>query len=126
MITLLSTGSGRSNLQRQARIHRRQCRRRFYRLRRKVRGAVRVQRESAVINYLSAKRFPPESKEALILRLLARSAMQRRKKLQTVLNHLSDTTRVQPRGWLFDWRCFYVSYSPRPWLLLWLKHYKNQ
>src|SRR5690349_18127844 len=103
MITLLSTGSRRCNLQAQVRIHRRQFRRRFYRLRRKVRRAARVQRESAMINYLSAKRFPPKSKEALILRLLARSALKRRKKLETVLNHLSDTMRVQPRGWLFDW-----------------------
>jgi hypothetical protein len=122
MITLLSAASERSNLGTQARIHRRQFRRRFYRLRRKVRRAVRVQRETAVINYLSAKRFPPTSEEALILRLLARSAMQRRKKLETVLNHLLDNSKVRPRKWLFDCRCFYASYAPRFWLLLWLKH----
>jgi hypothetical protein len=126
MITSLSAASGRSNLRTQVRIHRRQLRRRFYRLRRKVRGAVRVQRESAVINYLSAKRFPPESKEALILRLLARNAMKRGKKLEIVLNHLFDNTKVRPRKWLFDCRRLYVSYAPRLWLLLWLKHHKDK
>ena|ERR1700757_265750 len=126
MITLLSAASERSNLRTRARIHRRQIRRKFYRLRRKVRRAVRVQRESAMINYLSAKRFPPTSEEALILRLLAHSAVQRRKKLEIVLSHLFDNTKVRPRKWLFDCRRFYVSYAPGFWLLLWLKHHKDK
>jgi hypothetical protein len=126
MTSWLSTGCGRNNLRMQVEIHRRQLSRRFHRLRRKVRCAIQAQRESAVISYLSARRFPRRSKEALILRLLAKSHMQRRKKLEIVLSRLSGTTRVKPRKWMLDWRCFYVLHAPRLWLLLWLKHQKDR
>jgi hypothetical protein len=42
-----------------------------------------------------AKRFPPKSKEALIRRLLAQTAVRRMKKLESVLNHSAETTKPQ-------------------------------
>jgi len=125
VITLLSVGAGRSDLRVEARIHRRKLRRRLRRIRQTLRRRVRVQREDAIISYLSAKRFPPKSKEALILRLLSQTSVHRMKKLESVLNHRSETTRRKPRRWLLNWRCFYVSRIPRWWLLLWLKHHKD-
>jgi hypothetical protein len=86
---------------------------------------LRVQREDAIILYLSAKRFPAKSKEALILRLLTQTAVRRMRKLEMVFNYLSDITTPQPTGWLFGWRCFYASHAPRYWLLLWLRHHKD-
>ena len=125
MITLFSAGARRSDLRRQAQIRRHQLRRRLHRIRHEVRCAIRTQREEAIISYLSARWFPLKSKEALILRLLAQTAMHRVKKLETMLSHLSDTTRPQPRRWLFDWRYLYVSYAPRYWLLRWHKYHKD-
>jgi|AmaraimetP72IA01_FD_contig_31_5822276_length_606_multi_12_in_0_out_0_2 hypothetical protein len=125
MITSISLGSERCNLLSQAFIHRRALRRRALRLRRRVRRAVRMQRESAVVTYLCAKRFPSNSKEAVILRLIAGAAMRRRKKLETLLSYLSNTTSVQRRRWLFGWKCLCASYAPRISLLIWLKHHKD-
>jgi hypothetical protein len=106
MITLLSVDAGRSNLRTQARIHRRELRRRLRRIHQRLRQRIRIQREDAIISYLSARRFPPKSKEALILRMLAQTAVHRMKKLESVLNHSAETTKPQPRRWLLDWRCF--------------------
>ena len=125
MITPISLGAERCDLGTQADVRRRALRHRVRRLRQQVRRAIRVQRENAVINYLSAKRFPPESKEARILRLLAQSDVRRLQKLGAVLNRLSETSRNQPRSWLFDWRCFCVACAPRLLLRLWLKHHRN-
>src|SRR5690242_6694914 len=100
MIPLISLGSGRCNLFDQAFIHPRALRRRALRLTRQARRAIRVQRESAVVNYLCARRFPLKSKEAMILRLLAQSAMHRRKRLERVLSCLRNTRNVQPGVWL--------------------------
>src|ERR1700730_13553011 len=112
MIALPSVGAGPSNLRTQGSIQRQKLRRRLRRIRQTLRRRIRIQREDAIITYLSATRFPPKSKEALILRLLAQTAVHRMKKLESVLSHLSETTRPHPRRWLLDWRCFYVLYLP--------------
>jgi hypothetical protein len=90
-----------------------------------MRCAIRKQRESAVVSYLCARRFPLKSKEAVIMRLLARTARNRMKKLQTMLEHLRAADAPRPVRWLFVWRRLYISFAPRPWLLLWLKHHKD-
>src|ERR1700736_5845279 len=119
MITVISLGTDRNDPRSRARIRRRALHRRVRRLRQQMRCAIRIQREDAIINYLSARRFPPRSKEALILRLLAQTAVRRVKKLEALLSRLSTTPKYKPKRWLFDWRRFYVVYAPRSWLLLW-------
>ena len=125
MITPISLGAERCDLGTRAEVRRRAVRHRVRRLRQQVRRAIRVQRENALINYLSAKRFPRESKEAQILVLLAQNDAHRLKKLEKVLNRLSETSGTQPRSWLFDWKCFCVAYAPRLLLLRWLQHHRN-
>lgn len=123
MITPLSVGARRGDLRTQTWIHQRELHRRLTRIQRKACRAFRARREDAIVLYLSARRFPAKSNEALILRLLAQTAVRRMKKLETVLKYLSDIDRPHPRGWLFVWRCFYASHAPRYWLLLWLRHH---
>ena len=125
MIIPISLGSQYRDLQDEVRIRRRALRRRSRKLRWQVRRAIRAQRENAVINYLSAKRFPSTSKEARILRLLAQSNVQRLKRLEEVLDHSPDADHTQRRRLSFDWRCFCVAHAPRLVLLLWLKHHKD-
>jgi hypothetical protein len=125
MITPISLGAEHSDIGNQARIRRRALDRRVRRLRQQMRCAIRIQREDAIISYLSARRFPPRSKEALILRLLAQTALHRTRKLEALLSRLSATPNYKTKRWLFDWRRFYVSYAPRSWLLLWHKRHNG-
>lgn len=126
MITPVSAATERCNIKNHVRIRQRKLRRRVCRIRQTRRRRIRIQRESAIISYLSARRFPSNSKEALILRLLAQTSIHRVKRLESVLNHRSETSRKQPRKWLLDWKCFCALHVPRPWLLLWLRHYRNR
>ena len=126
MFTALSANAGRSDLAEQKRLHLEKLRARLRRLRRHTRHAAIVQRENALIYHLLAGRFAPDSPHGLLLRMLARSAMRRMSKLETVLHELPGaTTSHLPRRRLFAWKCWYVRNAPRKWALLRLKHQKD-
>jgi hypothetical protein len=123
MFTALSANTSRSDLAEQKRLHREKLRARIRRLRRRLRHAASVQREKALIYRLLAGRFPLDSPHRFLLRLLARSAVRRMRKLEDVLRDFRETTTSRlPRRWSFAWKCWYVRNAPRKWALLRLKH----
>ena len=89
MFTAFSVDTRRSDLAEQKRLHQEQLRTRLRRLRRRVRHAASVQRERALIYRLLAGRFALDSPHHLLLRMLARSAMRRMRRLEALLHELS-------------------------------------
>jgi len=85
MFTAFSAHTRRSDLAEHKRLHQEQLRTRLRRLRRRVRHAASVQRERALIYRLLAGRFALDSPHHLLLRMLARSAMRRMRRLEAVL-----------------------------------------
>ena len=127
MFTAFSVDMRRSDLAEQKRLHQEQLRTRLRRLRRRVRHAASVQRERALIYRLLAGRFAPDSPHHLLLRMLARSAMRRMRRLEALLHELSGTTTSGlPRRWLFAWKYWYAQHAPRKWTLLQLKYQKSE
>jgi hypothetical protein len=127
MFTAFSVDTWRSDLAEQKRLHQEQLRTRLRRLRRRVRHAASVQRERALIYRLLAGRFALDSPHHLLLRMLARSAMRRMRRLEAVLHELSGTaTSGLPRRWLFAWKYWYARQAPRKWALLQLKYQKSE
>ena len=117
----------RSDLAEEKRLHQEQLRTRLRRLRRRVRHAASVQRERALIYRLLAGRFALDSPHHLLLRMLARSAMRRMRRLEALLHELSGTATsgLPPRRWLFAWKYWYARQAPRKWTLLQLKYQKE-
>ena len=125
MFTVFSVGTRRSDLAEQKRLHQEQLRTRLRRLRRRVRQAASVQRERALMYRLLSGRFALDSPH-LLLRMLARSAMRRMRRLEAVLHELSGTaTSGLPRRWLFAWKYWCARQAPRKWTLLQLKYHKE-
>jgi hypothetical protein len=91
MFTAFSVDTRRSDLAEQKRLHQEQLRTRLRRLRRRVRHAASVQRERALLYRLLAGRFALDSPHHLLLRMLARSAMRRMRRLEALLQELSGT-----------------------------------
>ena len=85
-------------------------------LRRKINYLIHTERENAIIYRLLATRFPPDSNEALSLRLLGRSAMRRVQRLKGPLAELDEIWRPAPRTWGFYVRRLRALYTPRRWL----------
>jgi hypothetical protein len=126
MFTALSTNTWRSDLAEQKRFHQKKLRTRLRHLRRQVRQAAIVQHEQALIYGLLARRFALDSPHRLLLRMLARSAVRRMRRLEAMLHELPGaTTPPLPRRWLFAWKCWYARNAPRRWALLRLKHQKD-
>ena len=94
MFTAFSVGRRRGDLAEQKRLHQEQLRMRLRRLRRRVRYATSVRRERALIYRLLAGRFALDSPHHLLLRMLARSAMRRMRRLEALLKELSGTADV--------------------------------
>ena len=127
MFTAFSADTRRSNLAEQKHLHQEQLRTRLRRLRGRVRHAASVQRQRALIYRLLAGRFALDSPHHLLLRMLARSAMRRMRRLEALLHELSGTTTSGlPRRWLFAWKYWYVRQAPRKWALLQLKYQKSR
>jgi hypothetical protein len=127
MFTAFSVDTRRSDLAEQKRLHQEQLRTRLRRLRRRVRHAASVQRERALIYRLLAGRFALDSPHHLLLRMLARSAMRRMRRLEALLHELSGTaTSGLPRRWLFAWKYWYARQAPRKWALLLLTYQKSE
>ena len=125
-ITAFSVDTRQSDLGEQKRLHHEQLRTTLRRLRRRVRHAASVQRERALIYPLLAGRFTPDSPHHLLLRMLARSAMHRMRRLEALLYELSGTATLGlPRRWLFAWKYWYARQAPRKWTLLLLKYQKR-
>lgn len=126
MLTAFSVDTWRSDLSEEKRLHQGQLRTRLRRLRRRVRHAASVQRERALIYRLLAGRYAPDSPHHLLLRMLARNAMRRMRRLEASLHELSGTaTSALPRRWLFAWKYWYARQAPRKWTLLQLKYQKE-
>jgi hypothetical protein len=123
MFTALSLDTRHSDLGEQKRLHREKLRTRVRRLRRRVRDAANAQREQALIYRLLARRFAIDSPHRLLLRMLARSAVRRMRRLEAVLHELrgARTSRLL-RRWLFAWKCWYARNAPRKWALSRLTH----
>src|SRR4029453_10211914 len=118
MFTAFSVDRRRSDLAEQKRLHQEQLRTRLRRLRRRVRHAASVQRERALLYRLLAGRFALDSPHHLLLRMLARSAMRRMRRLEALLHELSGTaTTGLPRRPLFAWKYWYAQQAPRKWTL---------
>src|SRR6201999_127296 len=114
-----SVDTRQSDLVEQKRLHQEQLLPTLRRLRRRVRHAASVQRERALIYRLLAGRFALDSPHHLLLRMLARSAMRRTRRLEALLQELSGTaTSGLPRRWLFAWKYWYARQAPRKWVLL--------
>jgi hypothetical protein len=123
MFTALSPNTRRSDLGEQQRLYQKKLRTRLRRLRRRARHAAILQREQALIYRLLAGRFAVDSPHCLLLRMLARGALRRMRRLEAVLHDLHGaTTSRLPRRWLFGWKCWYARNAPRKWALLRLKH----
>ena len=123
MFTALSVNTRASDLGEQKRLHQEKLRRRLRRLRRRVRNAATAQREQALIYRLLARRFAVNSPHRLLLRMLARSAVRRMRRLEAVLHELRGVTRSQLlRRWLFAWNYWYARHAPRKWALSRLTH----
>jgi hypothetical protein len=102
MFTAFSADTRWSDLAEQKRLHQEQLLPTLRRLRPRVRHAASVQRERALIYRLLAGRFALDSPHHLLLRMLARSAMRRMRRLEALLQELSGTaTSGLPRRWLF-------------------------
>ena len=127
MFTAFSVDTWRSDLAEQKRLHQEQLRTRLRRLRRRVGHAASVQRERALLYRLLAGRFALDSPHHLLLRMLARSAMRRMRRLEALLHELSGiaTSGLPPRRWLFAWKYWYARQAPRKWTLLQLKYQKE-
>ena len=109
MFTAFLADTRRSDLTEQKHLHQEQLRTRLRRLRRRVRRAASVQRERALIYRLLAGRYAPDSAHHLLLRMLARNAMRRMRRLEALLDELSGPARSGlPRRWLFAWRYWYA------------------
>ena len=79
-----------------------------------------------LIYRLLAGRFALDSPHHLLLRMLARSAMRRMRRLEDLLHELSGTaTSGLPRRWLFAWKYWYARQAPRKWTLLQFTHQKE-
>jgi hypothetical protein len=126
MFTALSLDTRHSDLAEQKRLHLKKLRARLRRLRRHARHAAIVQREKALIYRLLASRFPFDSPDRFLLRMLAQSSVRRMRRLETVLHELSGATTPRlPRRRLLAWKCWYARNAPRKWALLPLKHQKD-
>jgi hypothetical protein len=127
MFTVFSVDTRWSDLTEQKRLHQEQLRTRLRRLRRRVRHAASVQRERALIYRLLSGRFALDSPHHLLLRMLARSAMRRMRRLEALLQELSGTaTSGLPRRWLFAWKYWCARQAPPKWTLLQLKYQKSE
>jgi len=127
MFTAFSIDTWRSDLAEQKRLHQEQLRTAVRRLRRRVRDAASVQRERALLCRLLAGRFALDSPHHLLLRMLARSAMRRMRRLEALLYEFSGTpTSGLPRRWLFAWKYWCARQAPRKWTLLQLKYQKER
>ena len=127
MFTAFSANTRQSDLAEQKRLHQEKLCTRLRRLRWRVYHAAGVEREKALIYRLLAARFAPDSPHRLLLRMLARSAMRRMRKLEALLHDdlPGTTTSRRPRRWLCAWKCLYARNAPRKWALLRLKHQKD-
>jgi len=126
MFTAFLADTRWSDLTEQKHLHQEQLRTRLRRLRRRVRHAASVQRERALIYRLLAGRFALDSPHHLLLRMLARSAMRRMRRLDALLHELSGTTTsAQPRRWLFAWKYWCARQAPPKWTLLQLRYEKG-
>jgi hypothetical protein len=94
-------------------------------LKRKINRAIRKERDNAVVLRVLARRFPSDSNEASVIRLLCRRAMRRVKRLKDVLAEFHAIWHPPPRTWLFYARYLGMLYAPRRWLYCRLKM-KNQ
>jgi hypothetical protein len=122
MFTALSANTRQRDLAEQKRLHRQELRTRLRRLRRHARHAAIVQREKALIYRLLVRRFPPNSLHAVLLRLLARNALRRMRKLDALFYQLPGTaTSRLARRPRFAWKYWYARHAPRKWALLRLK-----
>ena len=123
MFTPLPVDTSRCDLAEQKRVHKEKVRSRLRQLRRRVRHVAAAQRENALIYRVLAGRFAVDSPHRLLLRMLARSAMRRMRKLEGLLHELRGATKSRlPRRWLFAWKCSYARNAPRKWAVLRLKH----
>ena len=95
MFTAFSADTWRSDLAEQKHLHQEQLRTRLRRLRRRVRYAASVQRERALIYRLLSGRFALDSPHHLLLRMLARSAMRRMRRLEALLHELSGDSNIR-------------------------------
>ena len=126
MFTAFSADTRRSDLAEQKRLRQEQLRTTLRLLRRRVRHATSAQRERALIYRLLAGRFALDSPQHLFLRMLARSAMRRMRRLEALLHELSGTaTSGLPRRWLFAWKYWYARQAPRKRTLLQLTHQRE-
>jgi hypothetical protein len=123
MFTPLSVNTRGGDPAEQKRLYQEKLRTRLRRLRRHARNAAIVQREKALIYRLLARRFPPNSAHAVLLRLLARSASHQLRKFKGHLRRLSgDTMASLPRRRFLAWKYWYARNAPRKWALLRLKN----
>jgi hypothetical protein len=118
MFTALSPNARRSDLGRQKIARRQRVRKGLRLLKRRINRAVRNERENAVIYRLLARRFPSDSDEASLLRLLGRSALRRVKRLKGLLAEFHAMSRPLQRTWRFYGRRLHALYAPRRWALL--------
>lgn len=123
MFTALSVNTRGSDLAEQKRLQLEKLRTRLRRLRRHARHAAIVQREKALIYRLLAGRYAVDSPHRLLLRMLARSATHRMRKLEASLHELpgTATSRLATRR-CSAWKYWYARHAPRKWALLRLKH----
>ena len=82
-------------------------------LRRKINYVIHTERENAIIYRLLATRFPSDSNEVSLFRLLSRRAMRRVQRLKGPLAELDEIWRPAPRTWAFYVRRLRVLYTPR-------------
>jgi hypothetical protein len=82
-------------------------------LKRKINRVIRKERENAIIYRVLARRFPSESNEASVLRLLRRRATRRVKRLKDVLTELHEIWLPAPSRWYFYVRRLRALYVPR-------------
>ena len=126
MFSIISSNAGRNDLNERKRLAKQKLRARLRRLRRRVRHAVSVEREKALIYRLLARRFGPDTPHRLLLRLLAQSEMRRMRRLERLLHDLPGTSAIRlRRRWLVAWKCWCVRHVPRKWAVLRLKHQKD-
>jgi hypothetical protein len=90
-------------------------------LKRKINRAIRKERDNAVVLRVLARRFPSDSNEASVIRLLCRRATRRVKRLKDVLAEFHAIWHPPPRTWRFYARYLGMLYAPRRWLYCRLK-----
>jgi hypothetical protein len=90
-------------------------------LKRKINRAIRKERDNAVVLRVMARRFPSDSNEASVIRLLCRRATRRVKRLKDVLAEFHAIWHPPPRTWRFYARYLGMLYAPRRWLYCRLK-----